>query len=299
MKKVVSVSLGSSDRNTVVELEVLGHPFRIERIGTDGNYKQALSLIQSLDGEVDAIGLGGIDRYLIAGERRYEIKQAKRMARAAQRTPIVNGSGLKHTLEPATLRFLQNEGIIDFREKRVLLMCGVDRFGMAEALSQFGCSVIYGDLIFALGIPIPIFSLSSLKILARLLLPILCWLPISWLYPTGSKQKKSKPKGRRFFDWAEIIAGDFHFIRRYMPERMPGKIIITNTVTLADIELLRSKGTKLLVTTTPDLEGRSFGTNVIEGILVALSGRRQPLSPLEYLEQLKVIGWKPRIERLN
>ena len=29
----------------------------------------------------------------------------------------------------------------------------------------------------------------------------------------------------------DIIAGDFHFLKRYMPPELPGKIVITNTVT--------------------------------------------------------------------
>jgi hypothetical protein len=124
-------------------------------------------------------------------------------------------------------------------------------------------------------------------------------LPISLLYPTGTKQKRQKPKGKKFFEWADIIAGDFHFIRRYIPERLDGKVIITNTITQEDVEFLKNKGVKLLVTTTPDLEGRSFGTNVVEGVLIALAGAKRPLTSAEYLREIQRIGWKPKIEKLN
>lgn len=299
MKKVVSVSLGSSDRDKVVEITIFGEPFWIGRIGTDGSLKKAVKLIKSLDGKVDAIGLGGIDRYLVAGGKRYEIKQAKKMALAAKKTPVVDGSGLKHSLEPYVLNYLEEQRILEFKGKKVLLVSAVDRFGMAETFPRLGCEVIYGDLIFALGIPVGIFSLRSLKILAKIFLPILCWLPISLLYPTGTKQKRQKPKGKKFFEWADIIAGDFHFIRRYIPERLDGKVIITNTITQEDVEFLKNKGVKLLVTTTPDLEGRSFGTNVVEGVLVALVGAERPLTSAEYLREIQRIGWKPKIEKLN
>ncbi|KUJ90606.1 MAG: hypothetical protein XD37_1142, partial [Thermoanaerobacter thermocopriae] len=36
MKKVVSISIGSSTRNKTAEVEILGEKFVIERIGTDG-----------------------------------------------------------------------------------------------------------------------------------------------------------------------------------------------------------------------------------------------------------------------
>ncbi len=61
MKKVVSVSIGSSTRNHRVEAEFLGEKYIIQRIGTDGSITKAIDLIKELDGKVDAFGLGGID----------------------------------------------------------------------------------------------------------------------------------------------------------------------------------------------------------------------------------------------
>jgi len=82
-----------------------------------------------------------------------------------------------------------------------------------------------------------------------------------------------------------------------MPERLDGKIILTNTVTPKDKELLRERGVKYLVTTTPELEGRSFGTNVLEGFLVAMQDKRLPQENDE--DFLERIGFKPRVEELN
>ncbi|MCR4398526.1 MAG: quinate 5-dehydrogenase, partial [Firmicutes bacterium] len=100
----------------------------------------------------------------------------------------------------------------------------------------------------------------------------------------------------KYYEWAEVVAGDFHFIKRYMPARMDGKVVLTNTVTAADIEEMRSRGVAKLITTTPEIEGRSFGTNVMEGLLVALSGK-QPcdMTPADYLDLLDRIGFVPRV----
>ena len=68
---MVSISLGSSQRNNRVETEILGEKFIIERIGTDGDMVKAIGLIRELDGKVDAFGMGGIDLYITAGQRRY------------------------------------------------------------------------------------------------------------------------------------------------------------------------------------------------------------------------------------
>ncbi|MGI6649971.1 MAG: quinate 5-dehydrogenase [Bacillota bacterium] len=299
MKRVVSVSLGSSRRNHSVEVEFLGEKFWIERIGTDGDMELAISLIRELDGEVDAFGMGGIDLYLYAGGKRYTLRDARRIANAAKKTPIVDGSGLKNTLERMVIEKLAAEKKISFQRRKVLLVSGVDRFGMAEALNQVGAEVVYGDLIFGLGIPIPLRSLKTLNRAARCLIPIISRLPFSVLYPTGKKQEQVVPKYASFYHEAEIIAGDFLFIRRHLPERMNGQTIITNTVTVEDLELLRSRGIASLITTTPELGGRSFGTNVMEGVLVSLLEKHpDEIKVEEYSDLLNRLGLEPRIIQL-
>src|SRR2546421_3388531 len=183
MKHVVSVSLGSSSGNMRQEAEFFGERFLIEREGTDGDLRRAIARIRELDGNVDAIGLGGCDLYLVAGGRRYVWREPARMAAAARKTPVVDGSGLKHTLERETIRRLQREGVIDFRGRRVLMVAAVDRFGMAEALVEAGADVLFGDLIYGLGVPIPIRTLQGLERLAAIILPVIRQVPIAWVYP--------------------------------------------------------------------------------------------------------------------
>lgn len=299
MKRVVSVSIGSSSRDHVAELELLGEKVRVERIGTDGDVEKAIALIRELDGQVDAFGMGGIDLYVWAGGRRYELRDARRIARAAQKTPIVDGSGLKNSLERRIVSYLEEAAGLRWPEQKVLLVSAVDRFGMAEELAKSGCHLIIGDLMFVLGLPFPLRSLKTFVAVARTLAPLVVQLPISVLYPTGEKQTKTQPKFVKYYQWADVIAGDFHFIRRHMPDDLQGKIIITQTITKADVEELRRRGVRMLVTATPELNGRSFATNVIEALLIAVDGRGRELEPHEYLTLIDKLELRPRIETLN
>ncbi len=295
MKRVVSVSLGASSRDHAVEVDILGERFSIERIGTDGDLKRALELLKELDGEADAFGMGGIDLYVRAGGRRYALRQAVALARAPRRTPIVDGGGLKDTLERRVVRYVDAH-VLPLRGRRVLMVVAVDRFGMAETLVELGARVTFGDLAFTLGIPVPIRSLEALDRLARILAPIVCQLPIAMLYPTGKKQDENRPRFGRFFQENEVIAGDFHFIRRYMPADLTGKTILTQTVTRRDVEELRRRGARLLITTTPELEGRSFGTNVMEAVLVAAAGKRpEAMTAADYEGLLDRLNFAPRV----
>ena len=298
MKKIVSISLGSSKRNHKAEVRLMDQDFLVERVGTDGDMQKMISFIKENDGNVDAFGLGGMDLYIQALDKRYTIRDAQKVAAAAQKTPLVDGSGLKNTLERKVVEYLLQETDILKEKKKVLVVSAMDRFGLAQSMEQAGCEMRYGDVIFILNLPIALKSLSTLALLARLLVPCIRLLPFYMIYPTGKKQESSKSRYPRFFHWADIIAGDFHFIKRYMPGELPGKIIITNTVTSDDIELLRSKGVKMLITTTPEIKGRSFGTNLMEAMLVAYRGGRSELTPQEYEDLLEEINFAPRMVEL-
>lgn len=299
MKHVVSISLGSSQRNRAIEMSFAGVPVRLERIGTDGDVRKAGQMIEECDGKVDAIGLGGVDRYLYAGRRRYELRDAARMASHAKQTPVVDGGGIKLMLEPLLLRRLVEEGVLEVAGKRVLLMSGVDRPGMAETFPALGGKMVYGDLLFALGVPIAITSLRQLAWLAAAFLPVLRRLPMSVLYPTGGKQEKTTPKHPSRFLEADIIAGDFQFIRRYMPDDLTGKVVVTNTTRSNDVEELRKRRVKRLITMTPTISGESFGANVMEGVLIALSGKRpENLTEADYRHWAGQMEWRPGVTEL-
>lgn len=282
----------------------MGEEMEISRVGTNGDFKRFAQMVAELDGHVDAIGLGGIDLYLVAGDRRYVIRDAEKLARHAKKTPVVDGSGIKNTLERETIEWLQREGIVDFGTKRVLVVCGVDRFGMAESVSRLAREVVFGDLMFSLGIPIPIGSLRGLQRVARMLLPVVCALPFQWIYPVGEQQERITPKFDEQFRRADVIAGDYKIIGRFMPPpesgALAGKTVITNTLTAVDVDNLRARGVATLITSTREFEGRTFATNVLEGIIVALTGKRpNQMAPRDYLDALDAMGWQPEVRSLS
>lgn len=300
MKRVVSISLGTSKRDKTVTSTIGGLEFEIARIGTDGDKRKFARLVAELDGDVDCFGVGGTDAYLYAGTRRYAFRETLRLMAGARRTPWVDGSGLKNTLERETVLYLDEQGVVDFSRSSVLLVSAVDRFGMAEALASRARSVVFGDLLYGLGIPIPIRNWKTLQRLASLALPLVVRMPIEWIYPTGARQEVNTPRFSRYFDWADVIAGDWHIIRRYMPERLDGKIILTQSSRQAETDMLRQRGVKTLVTTTPEIGGEAFATNVMEAVLVVLLGRKpEELTPEQYLGTLKSLGWRPSIRVLS
>jgi hypothetical protein len=302
VKEVVSVSIGSSTRDHEVEMDLLGEQFRIRREGHDGDLAAAAARFAELDGTVDAFGMGGIDIYLRADGRKYFFRDAKKLTKGIRSTPVVDGSGLKGPVEGSTVDYLISQCGLDLAGKKVLTCSAVDRWGMTEALQRAGCEQVFGDLIYALDLPFLIKRWSSLRRLIRVMTPLASQLPFSVLYPVGSSQDKApktNPRMKALYEWADVIAGDWQFVKKFMPDDMRDKWIITNTTTAADVALARSRGVELLVTSTPRLEGRSFGTNVIEAAMVALDDARAELSPERYRELLDAVGFRPDVTWLQ
>jgi hypothetical protein len=301
MKKAVSISIGSSKRDKAVEVNLLGEQVSIERIGTDGDMEAAALKYKELDGKVDAFGVGGTDLGALVDGKWYPFYSVKPMVRFVQKTPLVDGSGLKNTVENKAAGFVDKKigDYVNSRGRKVLITVGVDRWGLSRSFSECGYDTVYGDLMFGLEVPMPIRKLSSIKTLAALLMPVVGRLPFEWVYPTGEKQEKRTPKWEKYYDWATVIAGDCHYIKRFMPDNLQGKVIVTNTTTLEDVEAFRKAGVKYLVTTTPVLDGRSFGTNMMEAALVAVSGKGRPLTWAELNEMLDELGFEPQLQELN
>ncbi len=306
MKRAVSISIGSSKRNKAVEIDILGERVSIERTGTDGDMDRAAQLYRDLDGKVDAFGVGGADLGLMVDRHWYPLYSVHKMVADIKITPTVDGTGLKSTLEKKSALVLKKTLGEKFAGKKALVMTGVDRWGMLESFVNAGYECVFGDMMFSLGLPFALRKVNSIKTMAALLMPVVGRVPFNWVYPTGKEQEKRTPKYAQWFEWADVVAGDCHYIRRYMPYQMKDKIIVTNTTTQEDMKIFREAGVKYIVTTTPVLEGRSFGTNMMEAAILAAAGYKEPVdyaNPGNYFNQLGEyvdrIGFEPQFMELS
>lgn len=299
MKRAVSISLGSSTRDHKVVSNLLGQEISVERIGTDGDLEKAMALYVELDDKVDAFGVGGTDLGLQVEDRYYPLRAAQKMVSGVEKTPVVDGGGVRSVLERRIMQVVESEIGGEIAPKRAMITVAVDRYDMAVSFDRAGYETVYCDLMFGLGLPIPVKGLVNLQRLARLLMPVVGRLPMSFIYPTGEKQHQIVPKYVEWYEWASVIAGDFNYIKRHLPDRLDGKIVVTNTTTAADMELLQARGARYLVTTTPRFKGRSFGTNVIEATLTAVAGKGRPLTSEEIQGLLDELDFRPTITRLN
>ena len=299
MKRAVSISLGSITRDKAVEINLLGEMVRIERIGTDGDEAKARQMYRAMDGKVDAFGVGGIDLGVHTPWKFYPLHGALKLVQDVKQTPYVDGSGLKETLEARVMQWLEKKIGDEIQPKTAFLVAGITRYGMTESFIKAGYKCVFGDLMFGLDVPIAIHSMKALNATARILMPIVGRMPLSMLYPTGEKQEKVTPKYEKYYQGNTVTGGDFIYIKQHMPEDMRGKIIVTNTTTSADVDFLKKRGVKYLVTTTPNFEGRTFGTNMMEAAMIAVAGKGRALTTDELNALIDQLGFEPQLQKLN
>ena len=305
MKKILSISVGSSSRDHTTRHTFLGQECELSRQGTDGDFDKAVQRYRDMDGQVDAFGVGGVEFFLRVGQRRYYFRDVSRIRRAVKISKIGDGNGVKGLLERRAFAALEKH--LNEKEDRTLrglpalLTTAVDRYGMGEAMLDAGLDLTIGDFMFTLGLPLPIKKLSTVRVVAATLLPVITRMPFSWFYALGSEQDKPpQPKWDKYYQRAQVLGGDFIQIRQFMPDDLTGKIIVTNTTTAQNVEELRKRNLHILVTVTPRLEGRSFGTNVMEATLLALMDKPQSqVTDADFLDLIERIPLEPNIEVLN
>ena len=163
MKQAVSISLGSSKRDKAVEVELLGTKVHIERVGMDGDMEKAAQKFKELDGRFYSFGVGGADLGLLVYGKWYPLYSVNPMVRYVRETPVVDGTGIKNTLEGRIGGFLEAHlaEYLDGAGRKVFVATGADRWGMTKTFTDHGYECIFGDLMFGLGTPIPILMATS------------------------------------------------------------------------------------------------------------------------------------------
>lgn len=297
MKRVGIVSLGPQVEDAGFVTEFMGTQVEVEWHGTQGDVNQAKRKIRELDGKVDVIGLDSMNRAFHVAGKRYVIEEIEAVARDATRTPVVDGSNLKGTLERWAVAWI-HEKFPDILKPttRVFIPCGAERWHMAKVLGEYTDFLEFGDAMMHYGWPWPLHGLPQLERYAEWFLDWMVQKPHKVLHPSGNWQREVAPKFVRAFRKASVIGGGLNYIRKYAPRALRNNIVITSSLSGQDLEDLRDKGVRTIFTTTPEMNGRSYGQNVLEAIMVAASEKRfEELRTEDFLRMISDSGIEPRV----
>lgn len=326
LRRIVSISLGSSRRNYAITTTLSGlsaQPIEIVRIGTDGNRERAANLLPSYDSNADAISLGGGRVPPPPGASPGTNPSAQTdpfadLASNARTTPVFDGQTLKATLERWSAKRAADMIPDLFRQRRILVLQGLDRYPLAQVLETYQPSLRFADPLLQTGVPFaPIpRSLRQLDRYAATVQTALS-LPGSNLWQnrgtptpdeTGPEPAPLHPltlsRIQKLFAWADVIVGDMETILRLAPERLPGRTIVTDDPSAEEIDNLADREVTTLVTMSPPLSQTQpfVATEVLEALfaLIQQADTTQP-PQLDEGAVLRLIArheWEPTIQNL-
>ena len=173
------------------------------------------------------------------------------------------------------------------------------RWGMSKSFIDAGYECTFGDIMFGLGMPIALHTVGQLKTLAGILMPVVGRLPFSWVYPTGEKQEKRIPKYQNYYHSATVVTRGLSLHQAPHARRHARQGHSNQHHHYGGRRFVQAVRHKVSCNNYAVLDGRSFGTNMMEAAMVAISGKGRPLTAPEYEELITKLKFGPQLQELN
>jgi len=295
MKKVVTVSLGSSKQDFSFKTRFLGHDFEVKRLGADNDTSKAWELMRRHQATADAIGLGEMGDHLHVGQNTVINKESRRLLNVVTRVPATTGAKLRRLLQVRAVRYVQNELGHYFNNSRVLFLSGMRNYDMAVAMSDYTPNLSFADALAQTGAPTLLSSLTQLEMYAK---------GSEWALTGKSREilENALPgfKNQRIaaaIAKAHVIVGTFAELKQVgHVSNLEGKTIITSAVDDERMEFFKKCKVNLVIDTSPQLFERVVGINAIEAMILAAVGKpHEELSDDDFEEILDELKIKPRL----
>ena len=295
MKKVVTVTLGSSKQDFEFKTQFLGQSFSVRRMGADQDTGKAWELMRRQQATADAIGLGEIPDHYQVGLRTVINKETERLTNVVTRVPVTTGATLRRMLQVRAVRYVQKELGSYFNNNLVLFLSGMRNYDMAVAMSDYTKNLSFADALFQTGAPTMLGSLDQLE-----------------LYAKGSKYMLSGKSGQLLesalagfknkmvadvVSKSHVIVGTFAELKAVSNStNLEGKTIITSAVDDQRLAFFSKCKVNLVIDVSPKLFPEVVGINTIEAmILAALEKPQEEVSDDDFDEILNELDIKPRL----
>jgi len=295
MKKVVTVTLGSSQQDFSFKTRFLGQDFEVQRLGADDDLTQAWELLRRHQAEADAVGLGEIGDHYQVGLNSVVNKETRRLLNVVTRVPATTGATLRRLLQVRAVRQVQHQLGNYFNNNIVLFLSGMRNYDMAVALSEYTKNLNFADALFQTGAPTMLHSLEQLELFAKGTRWVLPGKPREILEASLSGLKKRKVMSE--VERAHLIVGTFAEIKAVgNADNLNGKTVITSAVDDDRLKFFKQCKVNLVIDVSPKLFDQVVGINVIEAMILAALGKPpEAVSDDDFTEILDELQIAPRL----
>ncbi len=295
MKKVVTVTLGSSKQDFAFETDFLGHRFGVQRLGADNDTGKAWELMRRAQATVNAVGLGEIGDHYQVGLRTVVNKETQRLLNVVTRVPATSGATLRRLLQVRAVRHVQHALGSYFNNNLVLFLSGMRNYDMAAALSDYTPNLSFADALFQTGAPAMLTSLEQLELYAKGSKWALSGKPGELLEASLASFKRKRASAE--VAKSHVIVGTFAELKAVGgAANLAGKTLITSAVDDERLAYFTKCKVNLVIDVSPKLFDRVVGVNVIEAMILAALGKPpEQVSDDDFSEILDELDIKPRL----
>ena len=295
MKKVATVTLGSSKQDFAFQTQFLGHRFSVQRLGADNDTGKAWELMRRQQSTVDAVGLGEIGDHYQVGLRTVVNKETQRLLNVVTRVPATTGATLRRLLQVRAVRHVQHALGNYFNNNLVLFLSGMRNYDMAVALSDYTPNLSFADALFQTGAPAMLGSLEQLELYAK---------GSKWALGgrSGEMLEASLPSFKRKRAAMEVakshvIVGTFAELKAVgSAANLAGKTVITSAVDDERLAYFAKCKVNLAIDVSPKLFDHVVGINTIEAMILAALGKPpEAVSDDDFTEILDELSIQPRL----
>jgi len=295
MKKVVTVSLGSSKQDFKFETEFLGERFQVKRLGADNDTTKAWELMRRHQTQADAIGLSEIGDHWNVGQSTVMNKATEKLLNVVTRVPATTGARLRRLLQVRAVRHVQHALGNYFNNNIALFFSGARNWDMAQALSDYTPNLNFADALVQTGAPKMLTSLQQLELYAKghdIALSGKRGEILEGLLPGFKSNRLSAAVAK-----AHLVVGTYAEIKAVgNAANLEGKTIITSAVDEDRMAFFKQCKVNLVIDVSPQLFERVVGVNVIEAMILASLGKpEEEVSDDDLNEILDELDIKPRL----
>ncbi len=295
MKKVVTVTLGSSKKDFEFKTTFLGQEFSVKRLGADKDGSKAWELMRRQQATADAIALSDMPDHYHVGLRTVVNKESQRLMQVVTRVPVTTGASLRRLLQVRAIRYVQKELGHYFNNNLVLFLSGMRNYDMAVALSDYTKNLSFADPVFQAGSPVLLGSLDQLELYAKgkELLPDI--VPGDFL-KSVLRTVKNKIVANAVAK-SHVIVGTVREIQAVSAGgNLDGKTLITSAVDDEALAFFAKHKVNLVVDVSPKLFDQVVGISTITAMILAATGKPESeLSDHDFEEIINELDIKPRL----
>jgi len=295
--RILEINFPQDIRGRGYSFQLPNASVHVESVPGQMTIERAKNIIRDAKGAFDAVALSGLSLTYTVGDRyhRHRFLRELLAERDDDPTMVCDGIRAKDTVERLLMRRIVEQLEGEIANRRILVLSGMDRWGVSEVVSTLKSQIIFGDLMYNFRFGIPLFSLRQVRSISPLILYVLTRAPLEWYFPGARRGKRLMPRWRPAFYWAEVIIGGMNYLKRYSPSSLDGKVVVTNVVSDDEIEWLKSKGASTIASLTPVISGERISASVMEAALSLVTRGKVGHRRDRYLDEIIRVDPAPEI----